>query len=104
MTVLLDVVARDAMRRALWSAGVVLKPEGQVEEGGEAAQPKEVGGRDFLFTEPGPSDHFLQYVRLSSAARQHFRYEPCETAVQLWSQLQLSLIKTRHLFIATAHQ
>lgn len=100
----LDVVARDAMRRALCSAGVVLKPEGQVEEGGEAAQPKEVGGRDFLFAEPGPSDHFLQHVRLSSAARQHFRYEPCETAVQWWSQLQFSLIKTRHLFISTAHQ
>lgn len=57
----------------MWPTGVVLKPESQVEEGGEAAQPKEVGGRDFLFTEPGTSDNFLQHVRLPSAARQHLR-------------------------------
>lgn len=54
-------------------AGVVLKPKSQVEEGGEAAQSKEVRGCNFLFTEPSPSDHFLQYVCLSSAAWQQFR-------------------------------
>lgn len=57
----------------MWPTGVVLQPESQVEEGGEAAQPKEVGGRDFLFTEPGTVDNFLQHVRLPSAARQHLR-------------------------------
>lgn len=58
---------------ALWLTGVVLKPKSQVEEGGEAAQSKEVRRCDFLFTEPSAADHFLQHICLSSAARQQFR-------------------------------
>lgn len=61
------------IHRTLWLTGVVLKPKSQVEKGGEAAQPKEVRGCDFLFTEPSSSDHFLQHICLSSAARQQFR-------------------------------
>ncbi len=63
--------------------GVVLKPKSKVEERGEAAQSKEVRGRDFLFAEPSPSDHFLQHVCLSSAAaRQQFRWTSrCEITV-----------------------
>lgn len=57
----------------VWLTGVVLEPKSQVEEGGEAAQPKEVRGRDFLFAEPGTSDNFLQHVRLPSTARQCLR-------------------------------
>lgn len=45
-----------------------------MEEGGEAAQPKAIRWCNFLFTEPSPSEHLLQHISLSSAARQQFRY------------------------------
>eukprot|EP00064_Thunnus_orientalis_P019350 superscaffoldBa00004804_g19467 len=55
--------------------GVVFKQKSQVEEGGEAAQSKEVRRCDFLFTEPSPTDHFLQHICLSSAAWKQFSFD-----------------------------
>lgn len=50
--------SRDEMTPLL-GQGVVLQPESQVEAGGEAAQPKEVGRSDFLFAESSPPNHFF---------------------------------------------